>query len=83
MTKEQFLFIIEYNTKKYFKIFKMQRSNYVEYILQRTGLGESQAIESIMKRVAEMDRTKLIGQYLIPHSKRYLIGVMFFILKHN
>lgn len=37
------------------------------------GLGESQEMESIMKRVAEMGRTKPIGEYLIPHPKRYLV----------
>ncbi len=41
------------------------------------GLGESREMESIMKRAAEMDRTKLYSKYLIPHSKRYLIRVGF------
>lgn len=41
------------------------------------GLGESQEMESIMKRVAEMDRTKPIGEYLIPHPKRYLVWAVF------
>jgi len=31
-----------------------------------------------MKRVAETDRTKPIGEYLIPHSKRYLIRDVFY-----
>lgn len=47
------------------------KSSYAKYILQRTGFGESQFMESIMKRVAETNRTKPVGEYLIPHSKRY------------
>lgn len=38
-------------------------------------------MESLMKRAAEMDKTKPIGEYLISHSKRYLIrGVFTYLL---
>lgn len=39
-------------------MFKRQKSNFDEYIIQRTGKGENQEMESLMKRAAEMDRTK-------------------------
>lgn len=66
--------LIRFNILFIINNFKVEdaKSSYVEYILQRTGVGESQEMESIMKRVAEMDRTKPIGEYLIPHPKRYL-----------
>ena len=37
------------------------------------GEAENPEMESLMKRVAEMDRTKSKGEYPTPQSKRYLI----------
>jgi len=37
-----------------------QRSSYVEYILQRTGGAENRWMESLTKRVAEINETKLL-----------------------
>ena len=68
--------MIVYNIKKIQNIYDA-KSNFDEYILQRTGWGESQYLESLMKRIAEMNETKLKCEYLVPHSKRYLFRVIF------
>ena len=57
-----------------------QRSNYVEYILQRTGEAESRWIESLMNRIAEINETKPT------QVSRYVIKALFdlsYILMNN